>query len=381
MADVSESAAKAKRTVVIKIGSSTLTRADGTIDEDYLAGVAAQLAAVRAAGWQPIMVSSGAIACGVRRLGFDARPDDLPSLQAAASVGQVEFAGAWAKALRAAGMEASLVLLTRRDTADRTSYLHARDTIERLLDLGVCPIINENDTVSVEQIRFGDNDTLAALVACLVKADLCIIMSDIDGLYTDNPAKNPDARLIERVEKIDKDILAVAGEAGSAVGSGGMVTKIRAARTLGIAGIPLVVCSGKQENAIVNATSGKHVGTIFVPSKRAHEITPRKLWIALGDAARGALVVDDGAKRALVERGSSLLCVGVRRVEGSFEADDVVDIKDESGYLFARGFVTADRDIVELALGKSHDEMARNRILADLSDRALVHRDNLVIFE
>ena len=243
------------------------------------------------------------------------------------------------------------------------------------------PIVNENDTVSVEQIRFGDNDTLAALVSCLIKADLCIIMSDIDGLYDDNPRENPNAKLIHRVDSIDQGILSVAGSAGSPVGSGGMVTKVRAARTLGIAGIPLVICAGSREDAIVDAAAGKDVGTLFTAAHHHHEITPRKLWIALGDAARGCVVVDDGAKRALVRKGSSLLVVGVTAVEGKFDVGDVIDIKDQNGYLFARGLAASDRDEVELAVGKTREELARNRILADLADHALVHRDNLVIFE
>ena len=378
---MSDAQARECRRLVVKIGSSTLTTPEGDIDNARLEDFAAQLAEIRAQGWQPVVVSSGAIACGVKRLGLGKRPEDLPSLQAAASVGQVEFAGAWAAALRSQNLETSLVLLTRRDTADRTSYLHARDTLDRLLELGVVPIVNENDTVSVEQIRFGDNDTLAALVACLIGADLCIIMSDIDGLYDDNPSKNPDAKLIKRVERIDQSILSVAGSAGSAVGSGGMITKIRAARTLGIAGIPLVICAGARPRAIVDAALGNEVGTVFAASRKPHEITPRKLWIALGDSARGEVVVDEGAKRALAKQGSSLLMVGVCGVEGKFEEGDVIDVKDQAGYLFARGLAAADRDVVELAIGKTHDELARNRILSNLAERALVHRDNLVIFE
>ena len=368
--------------LVVKIGSSTLTTEQGRIDHDYLRALAKQVRAVRDAGWQVAIVSSGAIACGLERLGMKGeRPDDMPSLQAAASVGQGLFASAWGEAFDACGILTSTVLLTRRDTADRNAYLHARDTLERLLDLGVVPIVNENDTVSVEQIRFGDNDTLGALVACLVQADLTIILSDVAGLYDSNPSKSPDAQLIRRVDTIDQSIVAVAGDAGTAMGSGGMVTKIKAARVLAAAGIPLVICSGRRENVVVDAVAGEEVGTLFPATHKAHEITPRKLWIALGDSARGAIVVDAGARRALERQGSSLLVVGVAGVKGDFREGDIVDIQDVDGYLFARGRVSAGRDEVELAMGRTHEELVRNRLLAEMADKPLVHRDDLIIFE
>lgn len=369
------------RRLVIKIGSSTLTTSESSIDYAYLDGLAAQIAEVRAAGWQPVIVTSAAIACGLEALGIAKRPSDMPSLQAAASVGQSALSTAYAQAFAAHDMVTSLVLLTRRDTADRTAYLHARDTLRRLLELGVVPVVNENDTVSVEQIRFGDNDTLAALVACLIDADLMVVLSDIDGLYDANPQKVSGARLIEKVERIDREIMAVAGEAGSTVGSGGMITKIKAARVLMVAGIPMIICHGRRERAIVDATRGEPVGTLFVASEQPHEITPKKLWLALGDAARGAVVVDAGAYDALVRRGSSLLCVGVKHVEGRFDADDVIDIKDESGHVVARGKVAAASDAIELACGMTREAMERNRLLAALADGPIVHRDDLVVFE
>ena len=367
--------------LVVKIGSSTLVKPEGGIDREWLGDLAEQVAHVREAGWQVVIVSSGAIAFGVERLGLSERPSDVPGLQAAASVGQPAFAAAYADAFDRFGIVTSLVLLTRRDTADRQAYLHARDTLGRLLDLGVVPIVNENDTVSVEQIRFGDNDTLSALVACLVGADLDIILSDVEGLYTANPVKDPSATLVERVERIDDAVLAAAGEAGTAMGSGGMVTKIKAARVLGAAGIPLVVCSGHRAHAVEDAAAGKSVGTLFSASQRAHEVTPRKLWIALGDAARGAICVDDGARKALIERGSSLLAVGIAQVRGDFAADDIVDILDGSGHLFARGRVAFSSDEVELACGRTQQELAGNRLLAVMAERPVIHRDDLIVFE
>lgn len=373
------SAQKQKR-LVVKIGSSTLTTTESSIDYEFLQDLADQIAHVRACGWQPIIVTSAAIACGLEALGIDKRPSDMPSLQAAASVGQSALAAAYARAFAEHDIITSTVLLTRRDTADRQAYLHARDTLLRLQELGVVPIINENDTVSVEQIRFGDNDTLAALAACLVDADLMVILSDIDGLYDGEPCL-PSSKLIERVEHIDASILAVAGGAGSTVGSGGMITKVKAARVLMAAGIPMVVCYGRQSAVVEDVCDGKAVGTLFVASKVAHEITPRKLWIALGDAARGCLAVDQGAKSALLRKGSSLLCVGVRSVEGDFSADDIVDIKDTAGYLFARGRVSFDSDVVSLACGKSREALQSNKILAELADKPVIHRDELVLFE
>ena len=373
--------------LVVKIGSSTVTTGEGRIDHEFLRSFAEQVARLREEGWQVVVVSSGAIACGLERLGMSGkRPDNMPTLQAAASVGQGLFGQglfvtAWGDAFERCGLTSSLVLLTRRDTADRSAYLHARDTLDRLLELGIVPIVNENDTVSVEQIRFGDNDTLGALVACLIRADLTVILSDVEGLYDSNPSKDPNAQLIRRVEVIDDGITSVAGDAGTIIGSGGMVTKVKAARILGVAGIPLVICSGRRENVVVDAALGKEVGTLFPSSRKTHEITPRKLWIALGDSARGSIVVDDGAKQALQKRGSSLLVVGVSSVDGRFEVGDIVDIHDAEGHLFARGRISASRDEVELALGRSRKQLLSNRLLAEMADKPLVHRDDLVIFE
>ena len=380
MSETDAQGSRARR-LVIKIGSSTLTTSESSIDYGYLRKLTDQVARVRDAGWQPVIVTSAAIACGLEALGIHRRPTDMPSLQAAASVGQSALSTAYAEVFARHGIVTSTVLLTRRDTADRQAYLHARNTLLRLLDLGVVPIINENDTVAVEQIKFGDNDTLAALAACLIDADLLVILSDIDGLYDANPNTNPQAKLIENVDKIGPEILAVAGGAGSTVGSGGMITKIKAARVLMVAGIPLVICYGRQDNVVVDAAAGKQVGTRFSAKARPHEITPRKLWIALGDSARGALIVDDGAKNALLHRGSSLLSVGISRVEGRFDDDDIVDVKDATGHVIARGRTAFSSDEVELACGRTREELERNRLLAAFADKPVIHRDELIAFE
>ena len=366
--------------LVVKIGTSTLVGQDGSLDRAYLDGFARQIAQVREQGWSPIVVTSGAIGCGLEALGIPKRPTDMPSLQAAASAGQVVLTSAYAESFARVGLTTSLVLLTRHDTASRSAYLHARDALLRLVELGVVPIVNENDTTSVEQIRFGDNDTLSALVACLVRARACVIFSDIDGLYDADP-RTPGAKLISHVDRISPDILAVAGGVGSSLGSGGMLTKVRAARVLMVAGIPLTICHGRAQDALPRIVAGESLGTRFSASEMPHEITNYKLWIALGDSSKGALMVDEGARRALVESGSSLLAVGVAACTGSFEAGDIVDIQDEDGHLFARGKVQASSSEVELACGYTQAQLAGNKVLAHLGQYELVHRDELVVFE
>lgn len=370
----------ARKILVIKIGTSTLVGEGCAYDASFLRSFALQLAQVREAGWAPVVVTSGAIGAGLEVLGISQRPSDIPSLQAAASVGQRVLVSAYADAFEEYGLKSSLVLLTRHDTASRSAYLHARDALLRLIELDVVPIINENDTTSVEQIRFGDNDTLAALVSCLLRAQLCVIFSDIEGLYDGDPSY-ASSRLIETVERITSDIIAVAGGTGSRLGSGGMQTKVSAARVLMAAGIPLVVCHGRAENALPRIAAGEALGTRFAATATSHEITNYKLWIALGDSPHGALVVDDGAHLALVERGSSLLAVGVTEVRGSFNAGDIVDILDVQGFLIARGKVQATSDEVMLAAGRAQAELKDNAVLSHLGEHELVHRDEMVVFE
>ena len=370
----------AAKTMVVKIGSSTVTEPGTGVNRPFIARLAHEAVELRSLGWNLVVVSSGAIACGAPVLGFSARPADMPSLQACASVGQCVLSAAYDEEFRARGLATSLVLLTRHDTARRQSYLHARDALTRLVELGVVPVVNENDTVSVDEIRFGDNDTLAALVACLVSADLCVTLSDIEGLYTANPSIDPNARFVPRVEKIDAAIIASAGDSSSSVGTGGMITKIRSSRILMTAGIPSVICSGADEGALARLARGEQVGTLFVPPHARTDIAPRKLWIALGDAAHGSVTVDDGAARALVERGSSLLPVGITAVEGQFEAGDVLDVRDAGGFVLARGIAEAGSDELQLAAGRQQREIAGNHLLQALAGRPAIHRDNLLVF-
>ena len=370
----------AAKTMVVKIGSSTVTEPGTGVNRPFIARLVHEAVELRSLGWNLVVVSSGAIACGAPVLGFSTRPADMPSLQACASVGQCVPSAAYDEEFRACGLATSLVLLTRHDTARRQSYLHARDALTRLVELGVVPVVNENDTVSVDEIRFGDNDTLAALVACLVSADLCVTLSDIEGLYTANPSIDPNARFVPRVEKIDAAIIASAGDSSSAVGTGGMITKIRSSRILMTAGIPSVICSGADEGALARLARGEQVGTLFVPPHARTDIAPRKLWIALGDAAHGSVSVDDGAARALVERGSSLLPVGITAVEGQFEAGDVLDVRDAGGFVLARGIAEAGSDELQLAAGRQQREIAGNHLLQALAGRPAIHRDNLIVF-
>lgn len=369
------------KTMVVKIGSSTVVGADGKVDRAFIGNLVDQAAELRRLGWRLVVVSSGAIACGFPVLGFDRKPkSDLPSLQACASAGQCILSSAYDEEFHARDLLTSLVLLTRHDTARRSSYLHARDALLRLVELGVVPIVNENDTVTVDEIKFGDNDTLAALVSCLVSADLCVTLSDIDGLYTANPHEDPSARFVPRVQKIDAKIIASAGDSSTSVGTGGMITKIRASRILMTAGIKSVICSGEESRALVRLASGESVGTLFDPPADSVEIAPRKLWIALGDKAHGSVVVDAGASDALIKRGSSLLAVGIKQVDGPFGEGDVLDVRDESGLVIARGIAEADSDVLELAAGHRQEQIAGNRLLASLGEKPAIHRDNLIVF-
>jgi glutamate 5-kinase len=363
------------RRIVIKVGSSTLSAGESGIDRGFVESLVAQSLAVRAEGWDVVIVSSGAIAAGLSRLGLTERPTDMPSLQAAASVGQVALVETYAEFFAERGVTVGQVLLTRHDTGHRESFLHARDTFERLLALGAVPIVNENDTVAVDEIRWGDNDALAALVATMVNADLVLLLSDIAGLYDSDPRVSDEARLLEQVDELTDDLIAAAGGSGSEVGSGGMATKVEAARVLMKAGIPMVICDGQRENAIVDAAAGKTVGTAF--SGAEETLSARKLWIALGRPARGEVVVDDGARDAVLLRGKSLLPAGVVGVSGKFDQGDAVVLKDRSGAVIGRGLTELSSGELERVKGLKSEQIAQ--VEPGAAGKEVIHRDSLVV--
>lgn len=361
--------------VVIKVGSSTLAPEGEGLDRAYADALLEQVAALRAEGTEVVVVSSGAIAAGMQALGMHARPCDMPSLQASASVGQVQVLGMYAALAAAHEIVVGQVLLTRHDTTDRHAYLHARDTLERLLALGVMPVVNENDTVAVDEIRFGDNDTLAALVATMVKANLVVVLTDIEGLYDADPRFNAEPRLVEQVEALTDEVVCAAGGTASAVGSGGMATKVEAARVLMRAGIPMVVCDGRRKGVVRDAVAGKPVGTLFAGGEAA--LGARKLWIALGGTPKGEIVVDDGARTALRERGKSLLPAGVVAVNGVFASGDAIVLKDSAGDVIARGLTELSSADLEKVRGMHSSRIAE--VLPSAEGKTVVHRDHLVI--
>jgi glutamate 5-kinase len=361
--------------IVVKVGTSTLTGADGRVDHAWLADLARQTAALRTAGNHVVIVSSGAIAAGVEAMGLAGRPTELTGLQAAAAIGQVRLIGTYDEIMDAEGIRIAQVLLTRHDTGHRQAYVYACRTLERLLEMGIVPVVNENDTTAVDEIRFGDNDTLAALVGVMVRADLVVVLSDIDGLYDRDPGGNESAVLLERVEELTDDVLAAAGGSGSEFGTGGMSTKLDAARILMKAGISMVVCDGHRADVLLDAVAGKPVGTYFVGGEG--EIEARKLWIAFARHPQGTIVVDPGARDALCLRGTSLLPAGVLRVEGRFPQGAPVSIVDEAGALLARGLSDFASEDLERAKGHTSAEIAT--IEPALAGRVVVHRDRLVI--
>ena len=364
--------------VVVKIGSSTLVDETGAPDQAFIASLCDQVVALRKMGKKVVVVSSGAAAAGMQRLGFARRPTDIPSLQACAACGQAALTEIYAGVLARQGIACGQVLLTRRDVVDREGYLNARNTMERLLDLGVVPVVNENDTVSVAEFAFGDNDMLGAIVATLIGADLYVIMSDVDGLYTANPATNPDAQLIERVERIGEDEMAMAGGAGSSVGTGGMTTKLRAARALLAAGIPTVICRGRRPDVLVELAQGTAVGTRFEAPRGAGRENPRKFWIGLAEVPRGSLTLDEGACAAVIKRGASVLPVGVIATEGTYVAGDVVNVVTPQGALIGRGTVRYSSDEMVRVRGLKLDVIAR--FMPEKDGQPAIHRGGLLVF-
>ncbi len=367
---------KAKR-IVIKVGSAVVTKETGRLDRRRLAAVTEQIADLKAEGHQVMLVTSGAIAAGLERLGMNERPSAIPELQAAASVGQGLLLQQYSGLFEERGIHVGQVLLTQYDITHREHYLNATNTFEKLLDYGVVPIINENDTTVVEEIKYGDNDTLAALVTNLTKADLLIILSDIEGLHTADPRKDGKAKLISEVETITPEIVQLGGGAGSVFGSGGMVTKISAARIVTLAGAGMLLIDGRKPKALAKAMRGDDIGTFFKP--RDKKMTSRKAWIAFGTVAKGTITVDDGAKDALIGKGRSLLPAGVIGVGENFDDGDTVDVVDRKGNVIAKGLVNLDSGDLITIMGQSSDDIRKTK--PDLAGRSVIHRDCLVILK
>jgi len=365
---------RAARRIVVKIGSALVVDETSAAPRDtWLAGVAADVAALRARGTEVILVSSGAIALARRALNLTRAKLRLEEKQAAAAVGQIRLAGAWATALAAQSLNAAQLLLTLEDSEDRRRYLNARATLNTLLTLGCIPVINENDTVATTEIRFGDNDRLAARVAEMVEADALILLSDIDGLYTADPRVQPDAAHIPVVPAITEEIMAMGGEPPPGYSSGGMRTKLIAARIATGAGCAMAIALGKRDNPLAAMDSGARC-TWFLPEPAGR--SARKRWIAGSLAPLGALIVDAGAARALA-RGSSLLPAGLRAVQGDFRRGDPVSIRDEAGTELARGLVAYDSPDARAIAG--HRSADLEAILGWRGRDELIHRDDLVI--
>jgi glutamate 5-kinase len=371
--DGNRPATPTERTVVVKVGSSSVTTAAGQVDPTAIEKVATEVAAARAAGDRVVVVTSGAIAAGWTSLAPGSpRPSDLATLQAVAAVGQHRLMKVWSDAFERQGLTAGQVLLAPLDFVHRSQYLHARQTLTRLLDLGVVPVVNENDAVADEEIRFGDNDRLAALVAHLVGAGLLVLLTDTAGLLTEDPRQTSGGSLIEEVVEIDHELERIAGGPGTAAGSGGMGSKLAAAKIAVWSGVEAVIADASRPGVLAAVTdSAPGVGTRFRPRER--RLPARKLWIAFAIGSSGTIEVDDGARQALVERGRSLLSPGVLAVRGEFGADDAVEIVGPDGAVFAKGLVRQPSSVVAAWAGR------RSAELPEEVSPEVVHRDDLVV--
>jgi glutamate 5-kinase len=355
--------------IVVKVGTSSITDADGHIDRDAVAKVCDDLAGLRAAGHAVVLVTSGAIAAGLPALAMTARqrPKDARTLQAVSAVGQVRLMQVYNELLaERGGLIGGQVLLAPHDFMARQQYLHARSTLERLLELSVIPIVNENDAVADDEIRFGDNDRIAALVAQLINAELLVLLTDAAGVFTADPRLDADASLIEDIVEVDHELEAVAGGSGSNRGSGGMATKVAAAKIAAWSGVRTVIAAADRPGVLLDAVAGAPgVGTVV--RARDHRLSARKVWIAFAVGSAGRVHVDDGARRALVERGSSLLRAGITKVEGDFDDGEPVEVLDGDGQLVAKGLTRVPADVLRSAPPEGSS--------------VVIHRDDLVVLQ
>ncbi len=363
------------RRIVIKIGSRVLASSARGLNTQRIKRITKEIAALRQEGYEVVIVSSGAIVAGMKELGLSSKPKGIPLKQAAAAIGQSKLIQLYERNFSRFGIKAAQILLTRDDITDRRRFLNARNTLITLLSYGVVPVINENDTVAIDEIRFGDNDLLSGFVTNVIDADLLIILSDIDGLFTADPSIHPEARLIPLVEDINKDIETSAGNSRTIEGTGGMTSKVQAAKKASGYGIPAIIMNGTKPGVLLKALKGSDVGTIFLPRKS--RLTSRKHWIAHALPTSGHLILDSGAKDALLLRGKSLLPSGILDIKGHFESGDAVTCEDEQGAAFAKGLTNFNSREIEKIKGKKTAEIAA--ILGYKDYDEVIHRDNLVI--
>ena len=361
--------------IVVKVGSSLVTNEGRGLDEVAIGEWCRQLAALARDGREVVMVSSGAIAEGMKRLGWNTRPREIHELQAAAAVGQMGLAQMYETKLRENGMGSAQVLLTHADLADRERYLNARSTLLTLLKLRVLPVINENDTVVNDEIKFGDNDTLGALVANLVEADVLIILTDQKGLYTADPRRDPSATFVHEARAGDPTLEVMAGGAGSSIGRGGMITKILAAKRAAGSGASTVIAWGREPGVLIRLSQGEAIGTLL--TARTQKQQARKQWMADHLQLRGSVSVDDGASRKLLQEGKSLLPIGMTSVSGDFARGDVIAVRDSSGQEIARGLANYASAEARLLCRKPSSEF--EALLGYAAEPEMVHRDNLVL--
>ncbi len=366
---------KKAKIIMVKVGTSTLTYSNGKLNLNYIERIVRELADLKNQGKEVLLVSSGAIGAGLGKLGLKKKPKTTPEKQAIAAVGQGMLIQVYEKVFSEYGHTVAQLLLTRDDLVNRRRYVNARNTLTTLLKFGVIPIINENDTVSVDEIEFGDNDNLSALVASLIDADLLINLSDIDGFYTANPHKDSGAELITVVPEITEEIEKLAASTCGSLGTGGMKAKLQAAKIAVCSGVPMVIANGQRPDIIHDIIDGKKSGTLFLPKKKP--MHSRKRWIAFGLTVQGTIWVDSGAKRAVVRDGKSLLPSGVIEVQGNFDRGETVCIADEDGIVFARGLVNYPaRDLLKIKGLKSSEIL---NALGVEGESEVIHRDNLVV--
>ncbi len=365
---------QAKRWVV-KIGSALLTDDGKGLDVLAIAGWVAQMAELRLRGIELVLVSSGAVAAGMRRLGWSVRPTEIHKLQAAAAVGQMGLIQTYEVEFQRFFLHTAQVLLDHDDFSSRQRYLNARSTLKTLVSLNVVPVINENDTVVTDEIRFGDNDTLGALVANLIEADLLVILTDQQGMYDRDPRANPEASLLSEIAADDGRLEGMAGGTGGALGRGGMITKVRAARVAARSGADTVIVGGRIQNALLRVAAGEDIGTFLWADQKPQ--AARKRWLSGHLQTRGTLILDDGATKVLREQGKSLLPVGVKEVRGDFTRGDMVICADSEGREIARGLVNYHADEARKIIGKPSNQIIE--VLGYKDDNELIHRDNLVL--